>query len=115
MAKVATLHRPLHLPAPRSPAGGAGTGPPGPTGPQAPPGAPAPPGPQATPGPTGPTGATGPQGATGPAGPTGATGPQGPAGESSNFLEYRFPTGVVAPPASGNVQLNNLTASAATL
>src|SRR5262245_19709428 len=77
--------------------GGGEPGPPGPTGPQ---------------GPAGATGATGPQG---PAGPTGATGPQGAPGQSSNFIEYRFSTGVVAPPASGNVQLNNLTASAATL
>jgi len=72
-------------------------------------GEPGPPGPQ---GPAGPTGATGPQG---PAGPTGATGPQGAPGQSSSFIEYRFSTGTVAPPASGNVQLNNLTASAATL
>src|SRR5215470_9271798 len=42
-------------------------------------------------------------------------GDQGPAGQSSSFIEYRFSTGTVAPPASGNVQLNNLTASAATL
>jgi len=74
-----------------------GVGTPGPAGPQ---------------GPAGPAGATGPQG---PAGPTGATGPQGVPGQSSSFIEYRFSTGTVAPPASGNVQLNNLTASAATL
>jgi len=48
-------------------------------------------------------------------GPPGPMGPQGPAGQSSSFIEYRFSTGVVAPPASGNVQLNNLTPSAATL
>jgi len=75
-------------------------------------GEPGPPGPQGPAGPAGATGATGPQG---PAGPTGATGPQGPTGQSSSVIEYRFSTGVVAPPASGNVQLNNLTASAATL
>ena len=61
------------------------------------------------------TGPAGPAGATGPQGPTGATGPQGPTGQSSSVIEYRFSTGTVAPPASGNVQLNNLTASAATL
>jgi len=84
-------------------AGSGATGPPGPQGPV---------GPQGPAGATGATGATGPQG---PAGPTGATGPQGPTGQSSSFIEYRFSTGTVAPPASGNVQLNNLTASAATL
>jgi len=42
-------------------------------------------------------------------------GDQGPAGQSSSYIEYRFSTATVAPPASGNVQLNNATASAATL
>src|SRR5215470_9173073 len=42
-------------------------------------------------------------------------GDQGPAGQSSSFIEYRFTTATVAPPASGDVQLNNATASAATL
>jgi len=82
---------------------GGGGGEPGPVGPQGPAG------------PTGPAGATGATGPQGPAGPTGATGPQGAPGQSSSFIEYRFSTGVVAPPASGDVQLNNLTASAATL
>jgi len=71
-------------------------------------GEPGPPGPQ---GPAGPAGATGPQG---PAGPTGATGPQGAPGQSSSVIDYRFSTGTVPPPASGYVQLNNLTVSAAT-
>src|SRR5262245_55974060 len=87
---------------PRSCTGGP-QGPPGPTGPA---GSTGPPRATGSTGPTGPQGATG---ATGAQGPTGATGPQGPAGQSSNVLEYRFSTGVVAPPAAGNVQLNNLT------
>src|SRR5215475_7327004 len=85
---------------------GGGGGEPGPPGPQGPAG------PAGATGPQGPTGATG---ATGPQGPTGATGPQGAPGQSSSFIDYRFSTATVAPPASGYVALNNATASAATL
>ena len=66
-------------------------------------------------GPTGPQGPAGPTGATGPQGPTGATGPQGAPGQSSSVIDYRFSTATAAPPASGYVQLNAATASAATL
>ena len=57
----------------------------------------------------------GPAGPTGPQGATGATGPTGPQGASTNLLNYRFDTGIVAPPPSGEVRLNNATQSSATL
>src|SRR5215813_3773469 len=78
-------------------------GPPGPTGPQ---------------GPAGATGATGPQGPAGATGATGATGPQGPQGvpgQSNDVIDYRFSSSTTPPPASGYLQLNAASASAATV
>jgi hypothetical protein len=45
----------------------------------------------------------------------GAVGPAGPSGQSTSLFDYLFSTNTVAPPNSGNVELNNATPSAATL
>jgi hypothetical protein len=90
-------------------------GPQGPAGPQGPTGTTGAQGPQGPSGSQGSTGPTGPQGSTGPTGATGPAGPQGNAGSSTSLLDYLFSTNTVAPPASGYVELNNATQTAATL
>jgi len=73
-------------------------------------------------GPQGPTGATGPVGPQGPQGPTGADstvpgppGPQGPPGGSTTTANYRFSTTTSAPPSSGQVRVNNVNQTLASI
>lgn len=88
------------------PTNGNGSG----TGAQGPPG---PPGPQGVAGPAGPAGPQGPTGATGPTGAAGSPGQTGPAVIRQRF-EQTFNTQVTAPPASGQVRLNNANQTQAT-
>lgn len=97
------------------------TGPEGPAGPQGvqglqgetgPAGAAGATGATGDPGPQGPQGQQGIEGPSGPAGPVGATGPVGP---STTQWSYNYNVATTAPPANGELRLNNTSQNLATL